>query len=175
LTTDAGSVPGGAGHSAGATLDAIDRRLVQELRADGRIAMVELAARLGISRGNAYFRYDRLRREGVLRGFTALVDPRRLGLPVAAFVSLKVAQDGWRPVSERLLALPEVEHVALTSGEYDFIVLVRAPDVAALRDLVLDRLRGVPGVHSTHTTMILDEWNPAGPPARDPAGNPGAG
>jgi DNA-binding Lrp family transcriptional regulator len=138
-------------------LDAVDRAVVQALCDDGRIAMIELAQRVGVSRGNVYQRYERLRREGVIQGFTARVDPRRLGLAVAAYVSLKVEQDAWRDVRERLLALPEIEHVALTAGDSDFVVLVRARDMHGLRDVILDRLRQVPGVRTTFTTLILDE------------------
>jgi DNA-binding Lrp family transcriptional regulator len=138
-------------------LDALDRAMLQVLRGDGRISMLELANRLGISRGNAYNRFERLRRDGVLAGFTARVDPARLGLTVAALVSLRTEQQSWQATRDHLLALEEVEYVALTTGGPDFVVLVRAPSVESLRDVVLDRLRRVPGVHSTLTTLILDE------------------
>jgi DNA-binding Lrp family transcriptional regulator len=138
-------------------LDAVDRAIIETLRSDGRIAMIDLAEQVGISRGNAYLRLDRLRRDGVIAGFAAVIDPRRLGLGVAAYVNLKVEQHDWRDVRQRLLALPEVEHIALLAGDSDFVVLVRAPDIQSLRDLVLDRLGTVAGVKSTFTTLILDE------------------
>jgi DNA-binding Lrp family transcriptional regulator len=147
----------GADEQTARPLDAVDRAIVDTLRSDGRIAMIDLAERVGISRGNAYLRLDRLRRDGIIAGFTAVVDPRRLGLGVAAYVNLKVEQHDWREVRERLLALAEVEHVALLAGDSDFVVLVRAADIQSLRDLVLDRLGTVAGVKSTFTTLILDE------------------
>ena len=147
----------GDGEQSVRQLDPIDRSIVETLRTDGRIAMIDLAERVGISRGNAYLRLDRLRRDGVIAGFAAVIDPRRLGLGVAAYVNLKVEQHDWRDVRQRLLALPEVENVALLAGDSDFVVLVRAPDIQSLRDLVLDRLGTVAGVKSTFTTLILDE------------------
>jgi DNA-binding Lrp family transcriptional regulator len=147
----------GDGEQSVRQLDPIDRSIVDTLRTDGRIAMIDLAERVGISRGNAYLRLDRLRKDGVITGFSAVVDPRRLGLGVAAYVNLKVEQHDWRDVRQRLLALPEVENVALLAGDSDFVVLVRAPDIQSLRDLVLDRLGTVAGVNSTFTTLILDE------------------
>ena len=147
----------GTGEQSVRQLDAIDRSIIDTLRTDGRIAMIDLAERVGISRGNAYLRLDRLRKDGVITGFSATVDPRRLGLGVAAYVNLKVEQHDWREIRERLLALPEVEQVALLAGDSDFVVLVRAPDIHSLRDLVLDRLGTVAGVNSTFTTLILDE------------------
>ncbi len=144
------------GHTA-RPLDRIDRAMLEALREDGRISMIELAQRVGISRGNAYARYERLRQDGVLEGFTARINPRRLGLAVAAFVNLRVEQGSWRLVQEELLAVEEVEYLALTTGGWDFVVLVRATSVDALRDVVLDRLRRISGVRSTFTTLILDE------------------
>jgi DNA-binding Lrp family transcriptional regulator len=155
--SEGNAVEAGSAVQTARPLDAVDRAIVDTLRADGRIAMIDLAERVGISRGNAYLRLDRLRRDGVIAGFAAVIDPRRLGLGVAAYVNLKVEQHDWREVRERLLALPEVEHVALLAGDSDFVVLVRARDIQSLRDLVLDRLGTVAGVKSTFTTLILDE------------------
>lgn len=154
-----GSSQGGAGQ-ADRPLDDVDHAIVAALRADGRLSMIELAQRAGISRGSAYTRFERLRREGVIKGFTARVDPRRLGLSVAAYVNLRVVQDEWRAVRGHLLTMSEVEHVALVAGRSDFVVLVRAKDVEDLREVVLDRLRKVPGVRSTLTTLVLDEATP---------------
>jgi DNA-binding Lrp family transcriptional regulator len=138
-------------------LDDVDRAMLRVLCEDGRISMLELAARLGISRGSAYARFERLRRDGVLAGFTARIDVRRLGLTVAAFVNVRIEQQSWQTIRKQLLAIEEVEYAALTTGGSDFVVLVRAPNVETLRDVVLDRLRSVPGVRSTYTTLILDE------------------
>ena len=138
-------------------LDDIDRAMLRVLCEDGRISMLELATRLGISRGNAYARFERLRRDGVLAGFTARIDVRRLGLTVAAFVNVRIEQQSWQTIRKQLLAIEEVEYAALTTGGSDFVVLVRAANVETLRDVVLDRLRSVPGVRSTYTTLILDE------------------
>ncbi|HZD74709.1 MAG TPA: Lrp/AsnC family transcriptional regulator [Actinomycetota bacterium] len=138
-------------------LDDVDKAMLRVLCEDGRISMLELATRLGISRGNAYARFERLRRDGVLAGFTARIDVRRLGLTVAAFVNVRIEQQSWQTIRTQLLAIEEVEYAALTTGGSDFVVLVRAANVETLRDVVLDRLRSVPGVRSTYTTLILDE------------------
>jgi DNA-binding Lrp family transcriptional regulator len=153
--------PGEAGQG-DRPLDEVDHAILAALRADGRLSMIELAQRAGISRGSAYTRFERLRREGVIKGFTARLDPRRLGLTVAAYVNLNVVQDEWRAVRGHLLAMSEVEHVALVAGRSDFVVLVRARDVEDLREVVIERLHKVPGVRSTLTTLILDEATPEG-------------
>ena len=60
---------------------------------------------------------------------------------------------------EKLKELPGAQYVALTAGGFDFVLLVRAPDVETLRDVVLERLAGLPGVRSTQTMFILDEYD----------------
>jgi DNA-binding Lrp family transcriptional regulator len=138
-------------------LDAVDRALLAALRADGRQSMRELAARTGIARASAYTRVARLRDAGVITGFTAVVDPARAGRPLAAYIHLRVRQQAWKTLRERLLALDGVEHAAQVSGDFDVIVLVRTSGAAALRELVLERLQTMPEVRGTSTSMIFDE------------------
>jgi DNA-binding Lrp family transcriptional regulator len=101
--------PGGApvGRSAG-LLDDVDRRLLVQLMREGRASVRSLAERLHISRANAYARIQRLRDDGVLVGFRAVVDPERAGLGTSAYVSLAFVQNSWREVAARLKALDYV-------------------------------------------------------------------
>lgn len=138
-------------------IDAVDRRLVEALRADGRQSINELAARVNVSRATAYQRLSRLRETGVIRRFTADVDPHKMGLPIAALVLVSVTQHSWRSVGDRLRRLPGVDWLALAAGSFDYILLVRAPDVDHLRDVVLDGLQAIPEVQSTQTLLLLDE------------------
>lgn len=135
----------------------VDRRIVEALRADGRMSVNELAARVNVSRATAYQRLARLRETGVIRRFTVDVDPRKLGLPLAALVLVTVVQHAWREVGERLRRLPGVEWLALSTGSFDYVLLVRAPDVDHLRDVILDGLQSIQGVQSAQTLLLLDE------------------
>jgi DNA-binding Lrp family transcriptional regulator len=117
----------------------------------------ELAARVNVSRATAYQRLARLRETGVIRRFTVDADPRKLGLPLAALVLVSVVQHSWREVGEQLRRLPGVEWVALSTGAFDYVLLVRAPDVDHLRDVILDGLQSIPGVQSAQTLVLLDE------------------
>lgn len=142
-------------------LDEIDRRIVEVLRSDGRVSMTELAERVSISRANAYSRFDRLQQEGVVDGFGARVDPHRLGLTIAAVITIAAEQHSWLPLRDELLAMPEVDYFALTAGEFDVLLLVRAPDVETLRDVILVRLQNLPEIRTTRTILVLDEALPA--------------
>lgn len=153
----------GTEHSA---LDDFDRRILQVLAEDGRISMRALAERVHVSRANAYVRVERLERSGVLRGYTARVDHARAGFGTSAYIGLSIRQDAWKDVAEHLRELPYVEHFALVGGDFDVLLLVRTPDNAALRDVVLVSLQALEGVRSTRTWLIFDEAD--GPGALGP-------
>lgn len=142
-------------------LDGTDRRIIAALRADGRLSMRALAEQLHISRAGAYVRVERLQRDGVITGFSAVVDPERYGFDISAYVYLKISQHSWKAVRRRIAEIPEVWHGALVSGENDLVLLVRTHDAASLRDLVLNRLQTMQDIVSTQTVIILDEMQRA--------------
>ncbi len=138
-------------------MDEIDRRIIAELETDGRLSGRALAERVKISRANAYARIERLVADGVITGFTARVDPTKIGLTTSAYVSMTVRQHSWRDLQKRLRAIPEVRHMALMGGEYDVMLLVRAAGNDALRKVVLEQLQAIPGVLSTRTSLIFED------------------
>jgi DNA-binding Lrp family transcriptional regulator len=141
-------------------LDDTDRRILDELAADGRMSMRTLADRLHVSRANAYARVDRLQKSGVIRGFRADVDPVASGLATTAYVTLNLRQADWRRIRERLQALPGIAHIGLVGGDFDVILLVRARDNEDLRRLVLDEIQGMEGVLTTRTLLVFEEHEP---------------
>ena len=141
------------------TVDDVDRRLLELLSANSRLPVSELASQAGISRANAYQRMERLGRSGVIRAFTVRTDPRRLGLDVTALIIVNGEQRTWRELLGELQDLPGVEYVALTAGGFDYVLIVRVPDVETLRDVVLEGLQGIPGVRSTQTMFVLEEFD----------------
>ncbi|GAA2220646.1 Lrp/AsnC family transcriptional regulator [Micromonospora olivasterospora] len=154
---------GGAGRSAG-PLDEVDRRILDELVRDGRMSVRTLAERVHVSRTNAYARVERLLRDGVVTGFRAQVAPEPAGLGTSAYIALTIEQNTWREVSAELAQVRYVEHVALLGGEHDVLALVRAPDNATLRDVVLERVQAIAGVLSTRTWLVFREFDGAESP-----------
>jgi DNA-binding Lrp family transcriptional regulator len=139
------------------TLDDTDRRIIAALEADGRLSGRALAERVTISRANAYARLERLVADGVITGFTATVDPLKVGLTTSAYVTLSVRQNSWRDLREQLREIPEVRHMALMGGEFDVMLLVRAADNDALRRVVLEQLQAITGVLATRTFLIFED------------------
>lgn len=146
-----------SGGQMAAALDEVDRSILRLLAKDGRISIRTLAERLHISRTNAYARIDRLIADRVITGFAARVDPARAGLGTTAMVVVTIEQASWREVSEQLRSIQYVEHLTLVGGDFDVLVLVRAPDNQALREIVLERIQEVIGVRSTRTWLVFDE------------------
>jgi len=146
-------------------IDDVDRALLGALIDDGRISLTDLAEQVNVSRSTVHARMQRLRDDGVISGFTATVDPAVLGFGVAALVFLDVEQHDWRALRDELAALPGVEYLAMCAGRFDMMMLVRAESIAALRDVLLERIQRMPDVTSTETVLILDEIrrSPAAP------------
>jgi DNA-binding Lrp family transcriptional regulator len=145
-----------AGRTAPA-LDDVDRAILRELTADGRLSVRTLAERVRVSRTNAYARLERLTADGVITGFTARLDPAKAGLGTTAYVLLTIDQNTWQEVAGRLRSVPYVQHVALVGGDVDILMLVRTPDNATLRDVVLAQVHAVPGVRSSRTWLVFEE------------------
>lgn len=137
--------------------DEIDLQILRLLRDDGRMAISDLAKAVSVSRPNAYARLKELQRSGVLRGFTASVDGRGLGLGVAALVSLSVEQPARDTLQPALDDIPEVEFAAFLTGDTDAVALVRARSIEHLRDDIIWALDKHPAIRSTRTALVLSE------------------
>ncbi|MFE1289546.1 Lrp/AsnC family transcriptional regulator [Streptomyces sp. NPDC058751] len=138
-------------------LDAIDQDILRMLQADGRASVRSVAERVHVSRANAYARINRLIEDGVIRGFGARVNHERAGQGTSAYITLKIVQNSWRTVRERLRVLPGASHIALVGGDFDVLLLVHTPDNRSLRELVLTRLQAIPEVLSSRTLLVFEE------------------
>ena len=136
-------------------MDRTDRRLVEALRANGRLSWAELGRLVGMSGPSVQERVRRLEDRGVLRGYHAAVDPEQVGLGTSALVGLFQGDDTETDdVVEAVRQVPAVEDCWFVAGEAELVVKVRVPDVAAL-EATVGVLRKVRGVIRTRTTVVL--------------------
>ena len=138
-------------------MDAVDRGILDILRADARTSIREVAERLGISRASAYARVKRLVDAKVIRGFTIDVDHAATGLGLPAYIHVRIKQNTWKSFRTKVWAMEEAAHVALVAGDFDCVILVRARDAEHLRELVLERIQALPEVVATQTVLIFEE------------------
>jgi len=144
--------PGGW-HVAQVNIDGTDEEIIRQLQVDGRRPYTQLAKAVGLSEAAVRQRVQRLLESEVMQ-VVAVTDPIRLGLQRQAMVAIKVEGD-LRDVADELAVLDEVVYVVLTAGPTDLLAEVVVPNDEALFGLLNDRIRKIPGVVSTETSIYL--------------------
>jgi DNA-binding Lrp family transcriptional regulator len=145
-----------AGRNAGPP-DEVDQRILAELRDDGRIPMSALAERVGVARATVYTRVENLLATGVITGFSARVDPARVGFGICTLVFVTVRPQTWAAFRGRVVEMPQVEYCAVTTGEHDAMLMVRAVDVAEVHHFVTEVLSVLPEIRAVESVLVMDE------------------
>ena len=141
-----------------AKLDRIDRRILSDLQADGRMTNVDLAERAGISAPPCLRRVRALEADGIIAGYRAEVSRAKAGLGLTVFIGLKVAahsREASSQVEEALLGIPAVVACYLVSGSDDFLVEAAVPDLASYERVLLDQLLAIPSVAEARSTFAI--------------------
>ncbi|MEZ5744706.1 MAG: Lrp/AsnC family transcriptional regulator [Sphingomonadaceae bacterium] len=139
-------------------LDAIDRRLLAELQAEGRITNVELAERVGLTPPPCLRRVRALEEAGVIKGYHAQLDGSKLGFSITVFamVSLKSqAEESLRQFEEHMRGLAEVRECYMLNGEIDFILKIVSRDLQSFQEFLTSKLTPAPNVDSVKTSLTI--------------------
>ncbi|MBB4785136.1 DNA-binding Lrp family transcriptional regulator [Streptomyces rapamycinicus] len=136
-------------------IDGLDARLIELLAEEPRIGVLEASRRLGVARGTAQARLDRLRAQGVIRGFGPEVDPAALGYPVTAFATLEIEQGQGPDVRAHLATVPEVLELHTTTGHGDMLCRLVARSNADLQR-VIDLVVGFGGIVRASTAIVME-------------------
>jgi DNA-binding Lrp family transcriptional regulator len=136
-------------------IDDVDRRIIACLTRDARASYAEIGAVVSLSAPAVKRRVDRLRADGVIQGFTAVIDPAAMGWTTEAFVELYcTGRTTPTQIGAATTAHPEVIGAYTVSGEADALVHLRVADMAHLEQ-ALERLRAEPFVTSTRSMIVL--------------------
>ncbi|QZH74204.1 MAG: Lrp/AsnC family transcriptional regulator [Erythrobacter sp.] len=141
-----------------ATLDTIDRRLLAELQAEGRVTNVDLARRVGLTAPPCLRRVRSLEEAGVIKGYHADLDASKLGFAITVFamVSLRSqAEEDLRAFEEHVKTLPEVRECHMLNGEIDFILKIVSRDLQSFQEFLTSRLTPAPNVASVKTSLTI--------------------
>ena len=139
-------------------MDAIDRKIIAELQAEGRLTVTELAQRVGLSVAPCHRRLRELERAGAIRGYRAVVDPAAIGLGFEVLVQVTMDREDAATVAdfERGLAeIPEVRHAERLFGDPDYLIRVATADIAAYQTLRDEQLATLPGVGRLTSTIVM--------------------
>ncbi|MCD6157842.1 MAG: Lrp/AsnC family transcriptional regulator [Euryarchaeota archaeon] len=141
-------------------LDRVDIEVLKNLVINSRMTISEIAKRISrvVAKTTVHYRIQKLEREGIIKRYTVELDYEKLGYTVLAYIlatydpDVKISQ---KDLIKRISKIPGVEKVHIVTGDWDLIIEVRAKSVKELGDLIVDRLRVMPGIQRTMTCIVL--------------------
>ena len=140
-------------------IDRHDCRILEVLQADGRISNQDLADRIGLSPSPCLRRVRALEDSGLITGYRALLDARKLGLTLMALIGISMDQhtpERFAKLEASIAGVPEVlECLLITGQQADYQLKVVVRDMDAYQDLLLNRITRIPGVTGVHTSFVL--------------------
>jgi Lrp/AsnC family leucine-responsive transcriptional regulator len=143
-------------HENGATLDVIDRKLLSLIQDNAKLSQAELAKAVGLTAPSVNERIRKLERGGIIRGYVALLDERKLGHDITAFVEIFIEhpkfESGFIEAAGDMDEVLECHHI---TGEFSLLLKVRVRDMQAFRKLLIEKLNTVRGVRQTRTLIVL--------------------
>ena len=141
-------------------LDKTDRKILRLLQQNARIPMTELADKVGLSTTPVTERVRRLEREGIIEGYYARLNPPALGQDLLVFVELKLQSKSgniFEDFRREALLIPQIMECHLISGEYDYLIKVRLPNMSAYRDLLGRILLQLPAASESRSYVVMEE------------------
>lgn len=141
-------------------LDKIDLKILQALQENARISYVDLANKVGLSTTPCLERVKRLERNGVIKGYKALLNPRYLRANLLVFVEVSLETQSPTVFDEfrkAVARLPQIQECHLVSGQFDYILKCRIPEMSAYRQLLGDVVLTLPGVKESKSYVVMEE------------------
>jgi Lrp/AsnC family leucine-responsive transcriptional regulator len=162
-------------------LDAIDRRIIATLQADGRLSNVELAARVGLSPSPCLRRVRALERRGFIDAYRAVLRRARVGLGLTVFVGVKIeghANDRAEAFQDAIVAMPEVVACHLVAGDVDYLLEIVVPDLEHYQRTLVNKLLALSIIREVRSAIAIQTLKAGAPLPLDhlaPAARPDAG
>lgn len=141
-------------------LDRIDRKILKLLQNDGRISNVKLAESIHLSPTPCLERVKRLEKEGFIKSYVAILDPKKLDAALVSFIEVSLdrtttrALDNFRVV---VLDMEEVQECHMVAGGFDYLIKVRTRDMDHYRRFLGEKLSTIEDISSTHTYVVMEE------------------
>jgi Lrp/AsnC family transcriptional regulator, leucine-responsive regulatory protein len=147
-------------------LDAIDRRIITALQADGRLTNVELAERVGLSPSPCLRRVKRLEHDGYIEAYRAVLRRSRVGLGLTVFVGVKIeghANDRAEAFQQAIVAMPEIVACHLVAGEVDYLLEVVVPDLERYQGFLVGKLLTLAIIREVRSNIAIETLKATGP------------
>ncbi|CUJ98164.1 Lrp/AsnC ligand binding domain-containing protein [Shimia thalassica] len=141
-------------------LDRIDQRILEELEINGRLSIVELAARVNLTNTPCSERVKRLERSGYISGYRAILNMEKLGLGHLTVVQVSLAatagNNSLDAFNDAVNSVPEVESCLMLAGSFDYLLTVRTKDIAHFRHVLGEKINKLPGIHQTNSFAVME-------------------
>ena len=141
-------------------LDKLDHKILRLLQEDGRIAMKDLAERVGLTVTPCIERVKRMERDGVILGYYARLDPAQLGAALLVFVEITLGNKSGNMFDQfrrEVQKIPEVLECHLVSGDFDYLIKARIGEMTDYRKLLDDILLQLPGAVQSKSYVVMEE------------------
>lgn len=141
-------------------LSTIDRNILRVLQKNGRTSYAELARQVGLTATPCVERVKRLESDGVIQGYTALINPEYLDAALVVFVQIRLnrsAQDAFEEFRNAVAELPEVQECYLVSGNFDYLIKARVADMNAYRRFYGETLLTLPEVQECTSYVVMEQ------------------
>lgn len=133
-------------------LDDLDKKLISILQDDARTSASEISRKTGYNENTIRYRIERLKKSGVIKEFTALLNPRMIGLPIAAIMMITAEPNQLNEVFESLSQLEETKHILQATGKHDLIVVAHYPDMDAM-NAASQKIKSIFGVREAEVHL----------------------
>lgn len=141
-------------------LDRIDQRIIEELEADGRLSIVDLATRVNLTNTPCSERVKRLERAGYINGYRAVLNLDQLGLGHLTIVQVSLAASANDNTLDDFNAavrdVPEVESCLMVAGPFDYLLTIRTRDMGHFRQVLGDKINKLPGILQTNSFAVME-------------------
>ncbi len=140
-------------------LDRIDLKILEELDRNGRLPIVELAARVNLSNTPCSERVKRLERTGYIRGYSAELDLEKLDAGHVTVVQVSLAATGDNHLDEfsrEVAVIEEIDTCMLIAGSFDYLLVVRTRNMTHFREVLGDKINKLPGIHQTNSFAVME-------------------
>lgn len=140
-------------------LDIIDKKLLRELQRNGRLSVVDLAARVNLTKTPCSERVKRLENTGVIAGYNAQIDPDKVEqshLTIVHVNMMKTIDDSLEDFNTAVKKIPEVQSCFMIAGSFDYMLKVRTRDIAQYREVLGLKISKLPNVRQTHSFSVLE-------------------
>lgn len=141
-------------------LDRIDRNILRKLQENGRISYVDLASQVGLSTTPCLERVRRLEQDGIIKGYTAILEPKSLEAGLLVFLEISLTYRSgtvFDDFKREVMKIPHVMECHLVSGDFDYLIKARIGEMSAYRELLGELLLTLPNVDKSRSYIVMEE------------------